>query len=436
MPGANTQTVDGMLKQNYESFIAQMVNYKNPLKEIVKFKSIPYGGRETVYDAHVGTNISPMFVGEDGAMADAGAQEYVEVRARQRKLMGRIRLTPESMLDTSKGEYAWVEARKSEMDGLIKDMARREEFALATQGLGVLARINEADPTTNTTLILDSPGGITGSSFGNRFIQRGMFVAFVNPNTGALRSGIRKVLAVSSDGTSVTLDAAPASGVADNDYVVQAANSSVTDVLDTSYENAFWGLLALVDDGTFRTNYFGVDRDIYDAYKSYVKASTGPFSVDIAQQCVDVVDQKLGGKTDKLLMQHAQRRVYLSTMQADRRYAGSSLQSPDAGTKAMRQEDLTLGEIGIKVIRDLPYDMIIGLDTEQSGFVCYESEPGKWVDEDGRILIRVGSGSTARDAFEGWYRMRKQYHMRNPGVNWRMDGLTGQTVVVVRPAGY
>lgn len=436
MPGANTQTVDGMLKENYEAFVAQMVNYKNPLKDIVKFKPVPYGGRETVYDSHVGTNVSPMFVGEDGAMADAGAQEHVEVRARQRKLMGRIRLTPEAMMDTSKGEYAWVEARKSEMDGLVKDMARREEFALATQGLGVLARINEADPTTNTTLILDSPGGITGSSFGNRFIQRGMFLAFVNPNTGALRSGIRKVTAVSADGTSVTLDAAPAAGVADNDYVVQAANSSVTDILDTSYENAFWGLLALVDDGTFRTNYFGVDRDIYDAYKSYVKASTGAFSVDIAQQAVDVVDQKLGGKTDLLLMQHAQRRLYLTTMQADRRYAGASLQRPDAGTAALQQGDITLGEIGIKVIRDLPYDMIIGIDKEQSGFVCYESEPGKWVDEDGRILIRVGSGSTARDAFEGWYRMRKQYHMRNPGVNWRLDGLTGQTVVVVRPAGY
>jgi len=431
MTGANTATIDGILKENYESFIAENVNQKNPFKDIFKTVTVPYGGRETVYTAHVSRNTSPMFTGEDGAFAEAGAQGHVEVRVGQKKLMGRIRITPEAIYDTSKGEYAWKQARKDEMDGLIKDLARREEYALTLDGRGVLALVNGT--ATSATQTVDAPGGIANANFGNRFIMKGSYVGYVNPATGALRSPIAKVASVSADGTQFT--AAASHTTVDNDYIVQAANASVTDVLDTSYENAFWGIVALVDDGTYRTNYFGVDRDVYDSFKAYVKASTGALSLDVMQQAADVVDQKLNGKTSLLCMHHAIRRVYITILQADRRYSGASLLRPDGGTVAMKQGDLTMGEIPIKAIRDLPLDMVFGLDTENMEGVKYESEPGKWVDEDGRVLVRVGTGTSARDAFEGWYRIRRQYHMRYPAVNWRLDGITGQTIIIVRPAG-
>ena len=67
MSGANTVTIDGLLKENYESFVAEQINQKNPFKDIFKMVTVPYGGRETVYTAHVERNTSPMFTGEDGA---------------------------------------------------------------------------------------------------------------------------------------------------------------------------------------------------------------------------------------------------------------------------------------------------------------------------------------------------------------------------------
>ena len=435
LEGANTQTVDGILKDNFEAHISEKVNQKNPWKDVFKTVDVPYGGRETVYTAHVSRNTSPMFVGEDGAMAEAGAQGHVNVRVTQKKLMGRVRITPEAIYDTSKGEYAWKQARKDEMDGLIKDLARREEYALTLDGRGVLARVDDTTPDGSTTLTVDAPGGITNDNFGNRFIMVGMYVAFVDPATGALRSGIRKVASVSSDGTSIVLDSAAGSTVADNDYIVQAANASVTDILDTSFENAFWGVVGLVDDGTYRDNYFEVDRDLFSAFNAYVSAATGALSVDVMQLSADVVDQKLNGKTNLLAMHHAIRRIYITLLNSDRRYAGRDLQKPDGGTTAFTQGDLTMGEVPIKALRDLPLDMVFGLDTEQHEAVSYVSEKGKWVDEDGRILVRVGTGSSARDAFEAWYRIRKQNHLRNPAVDWRLDGITGQTIVIVRPAG-
>jgi hypothetical protein len=51
-----------------------------------------------------------------------------------------------------------------------------------------------------------------------------------------------------------------------------------------------------------------------------------------------------------------------------------------------------LGEVPIKAIRTHPLAMMFGLDTKNSGFRRYGSEKGKWVDEDGSVLVRVGFG--------------------------------------------
>lgn len=432
MAGINTAIVDGLLKENYEDYVSEKVNNKNPLGDIFKLQTVAYGGSETIYNAHTSRNISPMFVGEDGAMADAGAQGSVKVRVTQKKLMARVRMTPEAIYDTSGGEYAWKQARKDEMTRLIDDLARREEYALTLDGRGVLAVLN-GNPGS-ATVTLKNPGGLTNANFGNRFIMVGMYIGYVVAATGALRAGINKVLSVSADGTTATLDAQPTNGV-DTDYVVQAANSAVTDILDTSFENAFWGIVGLVDDGTYRGDYFSVDRVTYGGFNSYVSAATGPLSVDVMQQAADVVDQKNNGKTDLLVMHHSVRRLYISLLQSDRRYSGATLMSPDGGTVAFQQGDLTMGSVKLKALRDAPLDMVFGLDTANMEGVCYTSEKGKWVDEDGRVLVRVGTGSTARDAFEGWYRIRKQNHLRNPEKCWRLDGITGQTLIIVRPLG-
>jgi hypothetical protein len=433
MAGANTQIIQGTLKTVFEDYIAEQTNKKFPMKDQFKWTQLDYAGQEVVYNAHVTRNVSPMFVGEDGAFADAGAQGSVKVHIGQRKLMARIRLTSEAMSDSLRSEAAYVSARKDEMTRLIDDISRMEEYALTADGRGVLALVDSATPNgSGATLTVDAPGNITGDDFGNRFFLPGMYVAFINPATGALRSGVNKVVSCASAGTSITLDAAPGSTVADNDYIVQAANSAVTDVLDTSYEHGFYGLCALLDDGTYRNNYFNIDRSQYGQYQTYVKASTGALSIDLFQQASDIVDQKLGGRIDVLTMHHSVRRVYLQMLESDRRYQGRDLQKPDGGTIAFSQGDITMGEVPIKAMRTHPLGMVFGIDTKGIGGACYGSEKGKWVDDDGHILVRVGYGTAARDSFEAWYRKRQQYHARYPGKAFRFDGVTGQTLVVVR----
>lgn len=434
MTGLDKQKFDGALKDVAEDGVSELVNNLNPLKDIMESESADgdFQGREILVDAHIGRNASPMFTREGGASPVGRNQVHAQHRIDQRKMMSAVQLTWEVMHDSTKREGSFVNARKDEFTRLIDDMARRQEFAMCNDGRGVFALLQGDPGTSSTTIELDSPGGIAGSDFGNRYIEKGMYLGAVNPSTGALRAGIIEVLDVNEDGTDITSDAATNSAWADNDYVVQVANSSVTSILDTSYEAAWWGITALFDDGTYRPNYYGLDRNTIPALKSYVVGSTGALSIDLLQRVSDVLAQKLGGKIDLILCHHSIRRLYLQLLDQDRRYNGASLMKPDGGTAAIKQGDVTVGEVPIRVIPDFPLAMMLLLDTTGVGLKQYVSEKGKWVDEDGNILMRTGSGNSFTDTFEARYRMRKQYFAAQPGKAARLDTITGQTLVVVR----
>lgn len=433
--GADTQTLSGLYKTKFENYVAEMTHRKMPFTDLFTLERAEFAGSDVVYNAHVTRNISPMWVGEDSAFADAGQQGSIKVSIGQRKLMARVRMTTEVMEDTMKSEGAFRSARRDEMTRIIDDIARMEEYSFTSDGRGILALIDDTTPSGAAAMTVDAPGGIVGDDFGNRFFLPGMYVGAVDPATNILRSGVRKVSSLSSDGTTVTFSTAPPAGWADNDYLVQAANSSVTDILDTSFEHAAYGLQALIDDGTYRANYFGVDRASYTQYQAYVKAATTTLSEDLFQQVADICDQRLGGIIDVMTAHHSVRRLVIALTQGDRRYTGANLQKPDAGTTSFTQGDIPFGGVPIKAIRTHALATLMGFDKKGVEGVRYVSDSGSWFDTDGNVFTRVGSGTSGRDAVEAWYRKRYQNHFRVPSKGFRLDGITGQTLVVVREAG-
>jgi len=436
----STAVLDGLLKDYYDDeWVKSGVNDRHPLKDVIEERLMDkkYGGRRIMYGHHVSRNKSPFATGEYGLFAEADVQGHIQISVDSRKMMGRTILTPEAIADTADSAMAWEDAEENNFDRLVVDLARRDEMMMPYDGRGVLARVNQADPDSSSTLIVDSPGGVTGSTFGNRFFRVGENIAAINPATGGIRAVPAKITAVSADGTTITgAEIATATAWADNDYLVKAANLTVTDPLDTEYEHWFWGLLGIFDDGTYRGNYGGGDRTLWSSLNSFVNASTGALSVDTLQMVSDVMDQRSGGVTSLMLCHHSVRRLYIKLTQADRRYAGEDLMKPDGGTVAFKQGDITMGDVPIKAIRDFPYGILLGFDVEMAKLRRYVSTKGEWVkDGDGRILVRAGTGSTARDAFEAWYRMRYQYWAKFPAAAWRLDGITGATVTIARPLG-
>lgn len=425
---ADTNALSGLAKDVFEEGVSEGVNNTFPLTKEFPVEEVDYkGGLGHKWVHHHGRNVSPFFAGEDSAYPVAGNQTHSQGRVDIRKMIARIRLTEEAMADLVSSEASFRNGMTDEKTRLTDDVARREEQALGMDGRGVLALQNGS---TAAILPLDSPGNIAGSNFGNRFIDIGMFVAAINPANGALRTNVKQVTAVASDGTTATLTADPT--WTDNDYIVHAANGSVTSTLDTAYEKAYWGLPALIDDGTNRDNYFGILRSQVLSLQSYVVAAVGALSVDVAQRTADVVFQRLGGIINLILMHPDVRREYIKLTDSDRRYSGENLKKPDAGTVAFKQGDLTLGEVNIKAIRTLGLNQVYFLDTEKMGGKRYVAEKGKFMDRDGSVWQREGTGTGARHAYEATYFTRKQFFMKNPGVCARWDGVTGQTFVAVR----
>ena len=427
---ADTTALSGLAKDVFEQGVSEGVNNQFDLADEFPVEQVDWkGGLGHKWTHHHGRNSSPFFGGEDSLFATAGNQTHSQGRIDMRKEYARIRLTEEAMEDLVSSEASFRNGMTDEKTRLVDDVSRRENHALGMDGRGVLALVDTG--SSGTTVELDAPGNIAGNDFGNRFIDTGMFLAFINPATGALRNTtIEQVTAVNSDGSDVTLTADPT--VTENDYVVHAASTAVTSVLDTSYEKAYWGLPALVDDGTNRDNYFGILRSQVESLKSYVVSSVGAISLDVAQRTADVVYQKLGGLIDKICMHPSVRREYIKLLDADRRYSGADLRKPDGGTAAMKQGDLTLGEIPIKALRSIGLAQVYFLDTKKAGFKRYTANPGQFADRDGSIWRFDGTGASARHAYEAVWFKRQQYFCKVPGVNARWDGVTGQTLVIVR----
>lgn len=429
----DTNALSGLAKDVFEEGVSEGVNNSFDLADVFPTEAVDWkGGLGHKWVHHHGRNVSPFFAGEDSAYPTAGNQTHSQGRIEMRKMIARIRLTEEAMSDLVSSEASFRNGMTDEKTRLIDDISRRENQALGMDGRGVLALINEATPSGNTSLIVDAPGNIAGADFGNRFIDVGMFIGAVAPSSGVLRADIEKVTAAAAGGTTVTVSSTPNSAWADNDYIVHVANSGVTDILDTSYEKAYWGLPALIDDSTNRDNYFGILRTSVLSLQSYVVASVGALSLDLAQRMADVVYSKLGGVIDLIAMHPSVRREYVKLLDADRRYTGADLQKPDGGTKAMKQGDLTLGEIPIKALRTVGLAQVYFMDTKKMGGKRYVAESGRFMDRDGSVWVREGTGSSARHAYEATYFKRQQYFMKAPGVCGRWDGVTGQTLIVQR----
>jgi hypothetical protein len=434
-----TGTLDWLLTDFYDNeWVRDGVNNKLKLKPLFEERSSrkEYGGKKVVYPHHTTRNASPFFCAEYGYFAEGDVQGGVDVTVDIRKIMARVGpLTDDVIKDAANSEAAWEGVEENNFSAMVDDIARRQELALCGDGRGVLALINDATPSGAANMAVDSPMGFAGSTFGNRFLSKKFKIGAIDPATGLLRAGVVTVVSVNAAGTEVTFDAAPNAAWADNDYLVKVANTSVTDTIHTEFDKWPLGLMGLFDDGTYKANYGGVDRTVIDNLNSYVQASTGSLSVDGMQVMSDALETRVGGITSIMLAHSSIRRLVIKLTQADRRYADSSLQRPDPGTVAFKQGDITVGEVPVISIRDFPYGVLVGMDVEMAKMRRYVSTDGEWVMNNNGRWFPAGLGSTALDAKEAWYRCRYQNWVKNPAAGWRMDGITGASVTIVRPLG-
>ena len=422
--GLDISAYDAALKEVYEKTIVVLLNSRTVTRNKFKKEAGSWEGRVVRYPLNVGRNQGTMFTSENGTLPDAGNQEYVETQIPIRYAHGRIQLSIQVIKHSRSNKGSFKRAMDQEMQGVVRDLSNKLNRAMWGWGSGVLALVNEATPSGNTTLIVDAPGGVAGATNGARWLQKNMKIHFIDPATGAIRSGVgRNITAIAADGASVTLSSAPDASVAENDYVVQCAKLSSAVVGDTSYNKESMGLLGLVDDGDYVPVLHNITRATYPIFNSINVPSVGPLSADIIQRGLDVADQVGEGAPQFFLCHHSVRRAYLTLMEVDRRYSGGDLRKPDAGTVAAKQKEITFGDMPWTVDKDAHYGMLMAIDPMH--FTRWSEVEGEWADDDGTILLRL----VDVDAYEARYRVFENFSNDKPAACVRWDGITTNIVV-------
>lgn len=414
-------TLDGLLKDLYTDVVREQISTYSPIHEkFEKVKDYEFDGRQAIEVAIMSLNEGVGAAGEDANVPTAGNFDPQQFKIPMKYVYGSFKMTKQMMESAKNTKGAFKNATRYSMQSLIRNLKRERARMIWGAGNGILARVNGA--TATTTVNVDNPMDITSTVGGARFLRKGMIVSFWD-SAGTTHQATRTISAVAANGQSITIDSAFTT-IPDN-AVIRRMNTATGTGLTESGNEEPMGLLGLVDDGTFVTTLHGLSRTTFPQLKSRVQASVGALSLDAIQLNFDIADQQGDANIECLACHHAVRRAYATLLEADRRYSGDSLMSPDGGTKVTdRKKYISFG--GVNVIEDkyAPYDTLFGLDT--SSFTKYEQIDGEWADDDGAILNRV----SGKDTWEAMYRLWENYQCCRPNANFRMEGITTTKVYV------
>lgn len=422
MPGSDLTSWDPLFRDDYAPAIINQLSEEQNALDFME-SEVPdesWQGRKKIQPIKIGRNWSVGSIGAGGALPQAGRSAYKDFEIPMRDTYGRVGFERYVMEQSRNKKGAYAEVVAAEMDSLTEDLSFSRNRMAWGYGSGVLALVNGAVSAAATSVTVDAPGNVAGSTMGNRYLfgdsVSGMFVAFLNASSLAIEH-TSFITAYAAGGTTITLEtAAPVGGISDNALIVTAQTPA-----QTSYNKEPEGILAGVDDGTYVGTYHNLSRTTYPILNAAVTTSVGALSLDAIQQALDKQSIRVGGKgIDFFACEHAVRRSYLALLEADRRYSGADLMRPDGGTAAAKKptgKKITFGDIPIMEDRDAPYRMLFGLT--KASWIRYVMLEGKFADEDGSVLKQV----PGFDQWTAFFLMMDNWHCQQPNKNLRMEGI-------------
>lgn len=413
--------INPLLKDDYEDYVSELVHTETTALDLfTEGETESADGRRVILPAHVQRDHAGIgFVGEGRQLPTAAAEQAEFFVIPFRKSAARFQITKEAVdqAQTSKGSF--VRTLSYIMDHLVENLTDVRNKAMCHFGSDILA-IADATYSSVTAQGCKSPGGVTlptGVTNATRFLQVGQNIGYVRGGAILANTPLVVTALSSTDFTKFTVGTNTAS-ILSGDLIVRAGASTVTDVLDTSYNQAPMGLLGMVDDGTYVANYFNISRNTWDVAKAYVFPSVGALSSDILQQGIDVAYSRGRGHIQKFLCEQAVRRQILALREGDVRYEGSGNVNLDAGSKMGHVGNtITWSEIPIEVDYNFPYGMLLGADP--STFVRYTVVPGKFEDWGGSVLLPSATFHLAT----GLFYIYDNFFCDAPNKSVRWDGI-------------
>lgn len=415
--------VNPLLKDELEDYVAEQVHTETVALDLFTDGDMESAdGRRVLLPTHLRRDHAGIgFVGEGRQLPTPTSEQSGTFVIPFRKSAARFQVTKEAIDQAQTNRGSFTRTLSYIMDHLVDNLVDIRNKAMCHYGADILAYVNGGHSANATTVTVDTPGGVvlpTGVTNGTRFLQVGQYISAIS--SGALVANTPlQVTAIAPAGNYANITVATnTADLSDNDILVRAHSSSVTDLADTSYYMAPMGLLGHVDDGTYVADYHGLSRSTWDVLKSYVFSSVGALSSDILQQGIDVAYARGRGRIGRFLCEQAVRRQILALREGDVRYEGSGSVNPDAGSRMGQYgKSITWSTIPIEVDYNFPYGMLMGVDN--SGFTKYSVVPGKFEDWGGSVLLPAANTHTAT----GLFYLMDNFHNDSPNKSIRWDGI-------------
>jgi hypothetical protein len=389
---ANLSTLSNILKEYYLGPVTEQLNNEVLLLTRLDSRSEDLVGKFAYVPLHHGRSGGIGAVGEDVDLPAAGRQSYEKATYDLKYLYGRVRVTGPSMAKTKNEAGAFLQALKSELDGVRNDLRKDLARQIYGDGTGAIAQVKDTW-TSGTTIPLTS---VEPLRKGQLYVGMPIDIVTYSSNVPTI-AGTTVIDSITLSDSAPEIVVASATGVADNAIITRkgavstqadnAAGARSNEIdgirrLNSTAATAFGGLAATGANAWWDNQRLNPDED-----PDTVGVQT-ILSLDLIQRALNLV-RIAGGMPSAMVTTLGLQREFYNLLQDEVRYVDPESLSYAAGFK-------TLSYNGMPIIADIdaPYGQMHILD--ESTIKVFSDQDFHFLDQDGQTLRQVEN----RDAFE------------------------------------
>lgn len=405
MAGADLNSLSKILKEYYLGPVTEQLNNTVLLLSRLEARSEDLVGKRAYVPLHYGRSTGIGARGEAKALPLAGKQSYDKAVYDLKYLYGRVEVTGPSMAKTKNEAGAFLQALKSELDGVRNDLKKDLARQVYGDGTAALAVVKTSASNSTTKAYLSDA---TKEALRKGQIYVGMALNVVDASTGVLVSGsdpiTYTVSAVSLSDPSITVTPALGAAFDNGDYLIRAG-VDITDVTTAgdvnSWSDEIDGLQRIVP-AAAANQFGGIDAavaanawwdnqriDVTSASdQDSVRAGTQNLTFGTVQQAMNLV-KIAGGNPSVIVTSLGVQREFYNLFQTQVRYI-----DPESLTYKQGFQTLMYNNMPVIADIDAPYGNMYILD--ESTLKVFSDQDWHFLDADGLTLRQV----TGYDKFE------------------------------------
>ena len=457
---ATLATFASILKEFYLGPIQDQLNNETLVSDMFEKASVDWNGRQVIIPVHVTRNANVGFVAETqplpgpnlGALAPNGSQQgYVNLTCTSQFLYGRFQITGPAMASAGKGGansfVGWVDG---EMNRLVADIKNQSDRAATSGGtcvgfvthglqitpaMGALQLPFDGDAVKLAALVAVGGAGVVDIVRLDTYATVRAAGAQITIIAGVAPGQVGVATAVGN--LNFALDPAgnfiPCALIATNVATLAGAASNFT-----NEPVGIYGNIGLPGTGVAgqELDWFAVDRTTATGAANALQCGDGAavptsntlsactvintrvnINMQIMQTMMDRITLASDEVPDVILCNPLQRTRLAATLQGAFRFntdkSGGGNSVGDGGYSGF-----AFAGVPVKASRHVDNGLMLALSTK--AWKMLELESGKFADEDGDVLSRVG----ILDAYEGFYKWYYQTVCLRPNSNGLITGLT------------